>query len=235
MQGLWLSKGSWAFKPDLLDPVIGLDESLVAVEAAGICGTDLELARGYYDFNGIPGHEFIGRVVSGARAGQRVVADINLGCGRCQRCQAGVHRHCAERVVIGIHQRAGAFAQFLSVPNNNLITVDEDLSDGLAVLAEPVAAALEIIEQMPKPLPSRVLVVGAGRLGFWLRKCWQALIARLQSWCAVRSEQPTFKISAFRLSPALNQNRLVGLWTVLGRPRVWQPLCGLPCRKQYWS
>ena len=165
MQGLWLSKGSWAFKPDLLDPVIGLDESLVAVEAAGICGTDLELARGYYDFNGIPGHEFIGRVVSGARVGQRVVADINLGCGRCQRCQAGVHRHCAERVVIGIHQRAGAFAQFLSVPNNNLITVDEDLSDGLAVLAEPVAAALEIIEQMPKPLPSRVLVVGAGRLG----------------------------------------------------------------------
>jgi threonine dehydrogenase-like Zn-dependent dehydrogenase len=141
MQGLWLSKGSWAFKPDLLDPVIGLDESLVAVEAAGICGTDLELARGYYDFNGIPGHEFIGRVVSGA------------------------HRHCAERVVIGIHQRAGAFAQFLSVPNNNLITVNEDLSDGLAVLAEPVAAALEIIEQMPKPLPSRVLVVGAGRLG----------------------------------------------------------------------
>ena len=165
MQGLWLSKGSWAFKTELLDPVVGSDESLVAVQAAGICGTDLELARGYYDFNGIPGHEFIGRVVSGALTGQRVVADINLGCGQCLRCQAGVHRHCAKRVVIGIHQRAGAFAQFLSVPNKNLIPVDEDLPDGLAVLAEPVAAALEIVEQMPKPLPGRVLVVGAGRLG----------------------------------------------------------------------
>ncbi|MBT3461472.1 MAG: alcohol dehydrogenase catalytic domain-containing protein [Gammaproteobacteria bacterium] len=165
MQGLWLSKGSWAFKSDLLDPVVGLGESLVAVQATGICGTDLALAKGYYDFNGIPGHEFIGRVVSGALTGQRVVADINLGCGQCLRCQAGVHRHCAERVVIGIHQRAGAFAQFLSVPDKNLIPVDEGLRDELAVLAEPVAAALEIIEQMPKPLPSRVLVVGAGRLG----------------------------------------------------------------------
>ncbi len=165
MQGLWLSKGSWAFKSDLLDPAVGSDESLVAVQAAGICGTDLELARGYYDFNGIPGHEFVGRVVSGPLMGQRVVADINLGCGHCLRCQAGVHRHCAQRVVIGIHQRAGAFAQFLSVPNKNLVPVDEDLSDALAVLAEPVAAALEIIEQMPKPLPNRALVIGAGRLG----------------------------------------------------------------------
>jgi|TARA_B110000211_G_scaffold54060_1_gene59834 threonine dehydrogenase-like Zn-dependent dehydrogenase len=167
MQGLWLKKGVWAFSADLQDPVVGPDESLVAVQAAGICGTDLELARGYYDFDGIPGHEFIGRVVSGAGAGagQRVVADINLGCGQCLRCQSGLHRHCAQRVVLGIHQRAGAFAQFLSVPSKNLLPVQDDLTDELAVLAEPVAAALEIIEQMPKPLPSRVLVIGAGRLG----------------------------------------------------------------------
>ena len=95
----------------------------------------------------------------------RVVADINVGCGDCFRCTSGQHRHCQQRTVIGIKGRAGAFAQYLSVPDQNLLMVPDQLSDELAVYAEPVAAALEVIEQVAEARPTEVLVIGAGRLG----------------------------------------------------------------------
>ena len=165
MQALVLNNGNWSCTTAAEMPRPGPGESLVQGRYAGLCGTDLELSSGYYGFSGIPGHEFVGRVLEGPRQGMRVVADINVGCGDCFRCTSGQHRHCQQRTVIGIKGRAGAFAQYLSVPDQNLLMVPDQLSDELAVYAEPVAAALEVIEQVAEARPTEVLVIGAGRLG----------------------------------------------------------------------
>lgn len=165
MQALVLNNGIWSCTTAAEMPRPGPGESLVQVRYAGLCGTDLELSSGYYGFSGIPGHEFVGRVLEGPRQGMRVVADINVGCGDCFRCTSGQHRHCQQRTVIGIKGRAGAFAQYLSVPDQNLLMVPDQLSDELAVYAEPVAAALEVIDQVAEARPTEVLVIGAGRLG----------------------------------------------------------------------
>ena len=165
MQALVLNNGNWSCTTSAEMPRPGPGESLVQIRYAGLCGTDLELSSGYYGFSGIPGHEFVGRVLEGPRQGMRVVADINVGCGDCFRCTSGQHRHCQQRTVIGIKGRAGAFAQYLSVPDQNLLMVPDQLSDELAVYAEPVAAALEVIDQVAEARPAEVLVIGAGRLG----------------------------------------------------------------------
>src|SRR6185503_3619742 len=125
-------------------------EALIEVIRAGICNTDLEIAKGYAGFNGILGHEFVGRVVESpesSQIGYRVVGEINAGCGICSLCLAGDSRHCPRRTVLGIRARDGAFAQYLSLPTRNLIRVPDSLSDEAAVFAEPLAAAINILEQ----------------------------------------------------------------------------------------
>ena len=102
MRGIWLEKGELSYQDSLPMPVCGSEELLVKVRYAGICGTDIELQQGYYRFEGIPGHEFVGEISTGPRRGQRVVADINLGCGNCEHCRQDLHRHCLDRKVIGI-------------------------------------------------------------------------------------------------------------------------------------
>jgi threonine dehydrogenase-like Zn-dependent dehydrogenase len=79
-------------------------EALVRVHLAGICSTDLEIMRGYMAFSGIPGHEFVGTVVSAPvkrLIGNRVVGEINVPCGVCPACGAGLGKHCARRGVLG--------------------------------------------------------------------------------------------------------------------------------------
>src|SRR5689334_10963885 len=123
-------------------------EALVRVLMAGICNTDIEITKGYASFRGIPGHEFVGRVEAAADQsliGRRVVGEINAGCGNCPGCLAGDARHCHDRSVLGIVNRDGAFAEYLSLPCNNLLTVPETISDQEAVFTEPLAAAAEIL------------------------------------------------------------------------------------------
>jgi threonine dehydrogenase-like Zn-dependent dehydrogenase len=143
-------------------------ECIVKVRMAGICGTDLELAKGYMGYHGIPGHEFVGEVVEtenpGLR-GRRVVGEINAACGACRGCAEGLGRHCPNRTVLGILGRDGAFADYLSLPERNLIALPDSIPDELAVFVEPLAAALEIFEQIKIPRNQRVLVLGDGRLG----------------------------------------------------------------------
>jgi len=115
------------------------DEVLVRVVLSGICNTDLEIARGYAGFNGTIGHEFVGVDESG----QRVVGEINAGCGECELCRGGDSRHCAARTVLGIHGRDGAHAEFLQLPAINLLPVPDDVPDEHAVFTEPLAAAAE--------------------------------------------------------------------------------------------
>ncbi len=140
-------------------------ECRVAVTLAGICATDLALARGYMGFSGVPGHEFVGRALDGPLAGRRVVGEINAGCGRCGECARGDARHCATRTVLGIHGRDGAFAERLALPARNLLAVPDGVTDEAAVFAEPLAAALAVLDAAPLPADARVLVAGDGRLG----------------------------------------------------------------------
>jgi threonine dehydrogenase-like Zn-dependent dehydrogenase len=151
-------------------PELG-SECRVRVGLAGICGTDLQLLEGYADFRGIPGHEFVGVVEAAGSpghaswVGKRVVGEINIGCGRCEWCRSGVKEHCDSRTVLGIRQRNGAFAEFLSLPGANLHEVPDAIGDAAAVFAEPTAAACRILEQVQIDDRSRVAVLGDGRMG----------------------------------------------------------------------
>lgn len=165
MRGLLIEEGSLRLAPDLETPIPAAGEVRVRVRTAGICATDLALARGYLSFAGIPGHEFVGVAETGALAGRRVVGEINAGCGACAWCRDGLARHCPERTVLGIAGRAGAFAETLVLPETNLHPVPDSLSDEEAVFTEPVAAAFEIVEQVDLADFPRALVVGDGRLG----------------------------------------------------------------------
>jgi threonine dehydrogenase-like Zn-dependent dehydrogenase len=157
-------------------------EALVRVTLSGICNTDLEIARGYAGFSGTLGHEFVGVIeeVPDARAsvadepsltvgpltrGDRVVGEINAGCGLCELCQSGDSRHCPQRTVLGIVGRDGAHAEFLKLPLVNLIQVPDEISDEQAVFTEPLAAANGILERAAIARDTRVAVIGDGKLG----------------------------------------------------------------------
>jgi alcohol dehydrogenase len=143
-------------------------EALVQVVLAGICGTDREILKGYSGFRGIPGHEFVGRVVEcdeKAWLGRRVVGEINVACGQCSWCARGLGRHCPRRTVMGIVGRSGSFAELLTLPLRNLHEVPDEVSDEAAVFVEPLAAAAEILDQMHIEPGTRVAVLGDGRLG----------------------------------------------------------------------
>jgi alcohol dehydrogenase len=134
----------------------------------GICNTDLELQRGYYDFQGTPGHEFVGEVVaadSPELVGERVVGEINLACGRCQWCATGLGRHCPRRTVLGIVKHPGAFRELLTLPERNLHRVPRGIQTEHAVFVEPLAAACEILDQLTIPRGAPVAVLGDGKLG----------------------------------------------------------------------
>lgn len=169
MRGLWLEARSIRFRDDLPRPEPAEGEARVRVLAAGICNTDLELVGGYYPFTGVPGHEFVGRVEAAPGAeeweGRRVVGEINAACGACPACRAGRRTHCERRTVLGIRGRDGAFAESLTLPVANLHEVPDGLPDDAAVFTEPLAAALEVREQVPIDAGDRVVVVGDGKLG----------------------------------------------------------------------
>jgi len=162
-------------------PPLAAGECRVAVKLVGICRTDLELVKGYMGFRGIPGHEFTGRVVSGSDRlmGRRVVGEINAACGRCSTCRSGLGRHCPDRTVLGIYKRPGAFAEFVDLPEQNLLSVPDGVSDEEAVFVEPLAAALEIFEQMHILPGTRMLVIGDGKLGLLISQVCAALGARV--------------------------------------------------------
>ena len=158
-------------------------EALVRVTLSGICNTDLEIARGYAGFAGTLGHEFVGVVQrlpeTGAlarpsgraqndripRVGERVVGEINAGCGVCDLCGSGDARHCPKRTVLGIVGRDGAHAEFLKLPLVNLLPVPDEIPDGRAVFTEPLSAACGILERVSISDDTRVAVIGDGKLG----------------------------------------------------------------------
>ena len=147
--------------------------AVVRVRLAGICNTDIEILRGYHEFRGTPGHEFVGEVVDCAERkwiGQRVVGEINIACeglgrrAKCSYCRRGIPTHCEHRRVLGIIDQNGAFAEYLTLPECNLHKVPVNVSDEEAVFTEPLAAACEILEQVSFRNHREVAVLGDGKL-----------------------------------------------------------------------
>ncbi|MFB2973596.1 alcohol dehydrogenase catalytic domain-containing protein [Aerosakkonema sp. BLCC-F183] len=167
MKALWLENNELQLRTDVPIPTPPPGEVLVRVVRAGICNTDLELLRGYYPYTGILGHEFVGIVEQGPSELQnkRVVGEINAVCGECRFCRNGYPTHCENRTVLGIVNRNGAFAEYLTLPIKNLHSVPDNVPTDVATFTEPVAAALEIQQQVKITANDRVLVVGDGKLG----------------------------------------------------------------------
>ena len=169
MKGLWLEDRKMSFRTDLSIPELEPDEVLIKVLLAGVCSTDLEMLRGYYSFTGIPGHEFVGEIVDDnghpGILGNRVIGDININCGECERCLQQEPSQCMKRRTLGIFDYNGVFAEYCKLPAKNLTLVPDSVSDILAVFAEPTAAALRILDQVQVRPSDRVILVGAGRLG----------------------------------------------------------------------
>jgi threonine dehydrogenase-like Zn-dependent dehydrogenase len=166
MKSLWLENNQISLRD--LTPPHKSGEALIKIRKAGICSTDLELVKGYYPYTGILGHEFVGEVVEAQDAswiGQRVVGEINVVCNECEQCLNGRSTHCENRTVLGIVNRDGTFAEFTTLPIANLHRVPASVPDEMAVFTEPLAAALEIQEQINIKPTDRVLLIGAGRLG----------------------------------------------------------------------
>jgi threonine dehydrogenase-like Zn-dependent dehydrogenase len=153
--------------------------ALVRVRLAGTCNTDVEILRGYHQFRGVPGHEFVGEVaeVSGASAavrrrwlGKRVAGEINVTCPAygykpvCAFCSRGLKTHCARRTVLGIVAHDGAFAEYLALPLENLHPIPANVSDQKAVFIEPLAAACEILAQIPIRSFPTAAVLGDGKV-----------------------------------------------------------------------
>ena len=145
MRALWLEERKLRMRVDVPPPTPPPGEALVRVRLAGICNTDLELVRGYYPFIGILGHEFVGVVETGPDelTGRRVVGEINAVCGECRACRGDRRSHCEDRTVLGIVGRHGAFAEYLTLPVENLHVVPDNVSDEQATFTEPLAAALK--------------------------------------------------------------------------------------------
>jgi len=166
MNALWLENNAISLRnvPQPQKP----NEALIKIRKAGICSTDLELVKGYYPYTGVLGHEFVGEVVETGDIswiGQRVVGEINAVCNQCEQCLNGRPTHCENRTVLGIVNRDGVFAEYTTLPLANLHKVPASVPDEMVVFTEPLAAALEIQQQVQVKPTDRVLLIGAGRLG----------------------------------------------------------------------
>jgi alcohol dehydrogenase len=167
---------------DEADPVPAPGEALIRIDAAAICGSDM---HGYHGADPrrkpplILGHEAAGEVLSGARAGERVVLNPLVTCGECPACTGGRANLCPERKLIGM-ARPGAFAEYVTLPERNLITIPEGMPAAHAALTEPTATALHGIFLAQRAAfrgfaEGNALVLGGGAIGLL-----SALILRWQ-------------------------------------------------------
>jgi threonine dehydrogenase-like Zn-dependent dehydrogenase len=167
MRALLFDK-SLRFDPRRPEPPEHDGDSLLKIRLAGICATDLEIVKGYMNFRGVLGHEFVADVISSPNkdlVGQRVVGEINCVCGRCDLCVSGLSNHCRNRTVLGILNHDGAFAEFLRLPAVNLHVLPKTIDDDAAVFIEPLAAAHQVLKQIKLDGHKWVTVLGDGRLG----------------------------------------------------------------------
>jgi threonine dehydrogenase-like Zn-dependent dehydrogenase len=197
MKALYFDGTDFAFR-DVPEPEPADGESLIRIKLAGICATDIEIGRGYMQYTGIPGHEFVGVVEQSSNAslvGKRIVGEINCACGSCAFCRLGHPRHCSERTVLGILGRDGCFAEYIVLPDKNLHLLPESMTDFEGVMVEPTAAAFRVVQQLPNLPGKRVAVTGDGKLGLLVA---QALACEGASVCLLGNHPERRRIVAGR-------------------------------------
>ncbi|MHB8600436.1 MAG: MDR/zinc-dependent alcohol dehydrogenase-like family protein [Ktedonobacteraceae bacterium] len=175
MRALVYRDHTLTFEPAYPHPTPEPGEALIRVLLAGICNTDLEITRGYMDFQGVPGHEFVGIVeelhesvpLRAELIGKRIVGEINAACrsADCWYCMRDMPTHCPNRTTLGIVNRDGAFAEYVTLPVENLHLVPDKVSDEEAVFTEPLAANFEMLEQVHVRPTDRAVVLGDGKMG----------------------------------------------------------------------
>ena len=170
MKGIYFNGTDAVFRDDLPVPVPTETQSLIRIIYAGVCNTDREVRKGYRpDFKGVMGHEFVGVVEASGDPrwiGKRVVGELNAGCGHCIYCRTGREKHCPERKVIGMEGKDGCFAEYMTLETHLLHEIPDNLPSDMALLAEPLAAALEIPKQVHFDPETSVAVIGDGRLAY---------------------------------------------------------------------
>ncbi|MBR5317595.1 MAG: alcohol dehydrogenase catalytic domain-containing protein [Lachnospiraceae bacterium] len=172
MKGIYFNGTDAVYREDLPMPVRGEKESLVKILLCAVCNTDKEVRKGYRpDFRGVLGHEFVGEVVESSDeslVGKRVVGELNAACGECIYCKTGRPSHCNERRVLGMKNKDGAFAEYLTIDTNLLHVVPEELPTEIAIFTEPLAAAFEILTQVHVSPSKNAAVLGDGRLALFV-------------------------------------------------------------------
>lgn len=157
---------------DTADPIAGAGEHLIRVEAVGICGSDMHAYLGHDARRPAPlilGHEAAGVVVGGAMDGRRVTVNPLVTCGTCTACQTGRENLCPQRQIISMQPREGAFAQYIVMPSQNLVTVPDHVPLSHAALAEPLAVSWHAVRlaitALHPSMGQRALVIGGGAIG----------------------------------------------------------------------
>lgn len=168
MKGIYFNGADAVYREDLPMPVCRPQESLIKIRMAAVCSTDREVRKGYRpDFRGVMGHEFVGEVAASpdkALIGKRVVGELNASCGTCIYCRTGRPTHCLSRRVLGMADKDGCFAEYMSIDTALLHQVPDELPDEQAIFTEPLAAALEILTQVQISPDKNAAVLGDGRL-----------------------------------------------------------------------
>ncbi len=172
MKALYFNGSEAVYLTDYQKPELTPGHSVIRVLMSAICNTDREVMRGYRpDFRGVLGHEFVGVVEESENpnlVGKRVVGELNEGCGDCVYCHSGREKHCLTRKVIGMEGLDGTFAEYVLLANHLIHVVPDTLSTEKAIYTEPLAAALEITNQLHIRPEDNVAIIGDGRLAYMI-------------------------------------------------------------------
>ncbi len=163
------------------DPAPAPGEHLIRIGSVGICGSDMHAYLGHDDRRPAPlilGHEGAGTIVGGPRDGERVTINPLVTCGTCRACTSGRENLCPKRQIISMPPREGAFAEYVSMPDTNLVAVPDGIGDDIASLAEPLAVSWHAvrlgIEALKGDPAETALVIGGGAIGVAAALCLAA-------------------------------------------------------------
>ena len=166
--GLWME--------EVPMPQVGVNDVLIKVTKAAICGTDLhmykwdEWSQSHCTPPYIMGHEFVGVAVEvgpgvrGVKVGDRVTAEGHIVCGTCRNCRRGMGHVCENTISVGIMGKDGAFAEYVAIPESNIVHVRPEIPDEFAAIMDPFGNATHTALAFPL-LGEDVLITGAGLIG----------------------------------------------------------------------
>ena len=178
MKGIFFDGEKAVYREDLPRPVPEGKESLIRILLAAVCNTDKEILKGYRpDFRGVMGHEFVGIVEESpdpAWIGKRVAGELNAVCGECIYCRTGRSTHCNNRRVLGMHNKDGCFAEYMTIDTSLLHQLPDGLAAEQAIYTEPLAAAYEILTQIELKEGQNIGILGDGRLAYCITQAFHA-------------------------------------------------------------